>query len=266
MHLLALAALAAAAMLPLAAGHPSPASAAGDCTISATLDADELAFLTLINDYRGKNGLAPLKASYTLSRASAWKSQDLAVNAYFAHDDLSRTWVQRVRDCGYGFNAYMGENIAAGYPTAQAVFDGWKASPGHNANMLGTSYTAIGIGKHVLPGSPYGTYWTTNFGSFSDGFVDAIGDAPAPIASPTPTASPALASSPTPTTPTPPASSPTPTASPTTPPAPLASPTRIATPRPVSSATPAATPTTPSTANRWQLHMASWWWWRFFFR
>lgn len=262
MHLLALAALAAAAMLPLAAGRPSPASAAGDCTISATLDADELAFLALINDYRGTNGLAPLKASYTLSRASAWKSQDLAVNAYFAHDDLSRTWVQRVRDCGYGFNAYMGENIAAGYPTAQAVFDGWKASPGHNANMLGTSYTAIGIGKHVLPGSPYGTYWTTNFGSFSDGFVDAIGDTPAPIvptqapiASPTPTAPPAPASSPTPTTPPARASSPTPT-----------TPTKIATPRPVLSATPAATPTTPSTPNRWQLRMASWWWWRFFFR
>lgn len=179
------------------------ASAAGDCSVDASLDADELAFLTLINNYRAQNGLAPLKVSYTLSRASAWKSKDMATNAYFAHDDLSRTWVQRVRDCSYGFNAYIGENIAAGYPNAQAVFDGWKASPGHNANMLGANYTAIGIGKYVKSGSPYGTYWTTDFGSFSDGWVDALNDGPAPIiATPSPVASPTpIAASPTPTRP-----------------------------------------------------------------
>src|SRR4029079_334542 len=150
------------------------------------------------NNYRAANSLAPLKVSYTLSRASAWKSKDMATNAYFAHDDLSRTWVQRVRDCGYGFNAYIGENIAAGYPNAQAVFDGWKASPGHNANMLGANYTAIGIGKYVLAGSPYGTYWSTDFGSFSDGWVDATGDpAQAPIAPPpTATAVPAPSAAP----------------------------------------------------------------------
>ena len=187
--------LLAALLAPAARDGAPTAAAAGDCTIVAALDADEQAFLVLINTYRAQNGLGALKASYTLSRASAWKSKDMAVNAYFAHDDLSRTWIQRVRDCGYGFNAYIGENIAAGYGTAQAVFDGWKASPGHNANMLGTNYTTIGIGKHVLAGSPYGTYWTTDFGSFSDGWVDAsgvttpapIGSTPTPAASPTPT-------------------------------------------------------------------------------
>ena len=29
---------------------------------------------------------------------------------------------------GYNYNTYMGENIAAGYPTAAAVFEGWKNS------------------------------------------------------------------------------------------------------------------------------------------
>jgi uncharacterized protein YkwD len=196
--------LACAAIVVLAAcalvarpGNAPRAAAAGDCTINASLDADELAFLTLINNYRAQNGLQPLKVSYTLSRASAWKSKDMAINAYFAHDDLSRTWIQRVRDCGYGFNAYIGENIAAGYGTAQAVFDGWKASPGHNANMLGANYTTIGIGKYVQAGSPYGTYWTTDFGSFSDGWVDALDD-PAPLTTPSPLATPPTGDAPAP--------------------------------------------------------------------
>ena len=132
------------------------AHAAGDCTVDATLDAEERAFLVLINNYRAQSGLGPLTLSYGLTKASAWKSADMATNAYFPHDGLTRTWVERIRDCGYGYNTYLGENIAAGYSTAQAVFDAWRKSPGHNANMLGANYTPIVIGRYVLAGSPYG--------------------------------------------------------------------------------------------------------------
>ena len=107
----------------------------------------------------------------------------MAQNAYFAHDDLTRTWVDRIRDCGYGYNTWLGENIAAGFSTAQSVFDAWRNSPGHNANMLGANYTAIGIGRSYLAGSPYGWYWTTDFGGVSDGFVWAT-DTIAPVTAP----------------------------------------------------------------------------------
>jgi uncharacterized protein YkwD len=147
-----------------------PASAAGDCTVDATMDSEETAFLALINAHRQQNGLAKLAPSYALTRAAAWKSKDLGENAYFAHDDLARTWVQRVRDCGYGFNTYIGENIAAGVQTAQQAFDLWKNSPGHNANMLGANYTSIGIGRYYVSGSPYGWYWTTEFAGYDDGW------------------------------------------------------------------------------------------------
>lgn len=175
----------AIASLPLT-GLPdaSTAAAAGDCTTSDVLEPDEQAFLTLINNYRAQNGRAPLHVSYTLSKAAQWKSTDMGINAYFAHDDLDRTWVQRIRDCGYGYGTYLGENIAAGYGNAQAVFDGWKNSPGHNANMLSANYTAIGIGKAIVPGSPYGTYWSTEFGGYDDGW-SVITDVPAPALSPT---------------------------------------------------------------------------------
>ncbi len=177
----ALAAILAIAVAFAVADRAAPrAFAAGDCTVDATMDSEEQAFLVLINNYRAQNNLPPLVASYMLTKASAWKSKDLGTNNYFAHDDLSRTWVQRIRDCGYGFNTSLGENIAAGYTTAQQVFDGWKSSPGHNANMLGANYTSIGIGRFYVAGSTYGWYWTTDFGGFSDGWA-TVTDAASPV-------------------------------------------------------------------------------------
>lgn len=244
-----------AAILAVSLGGPGrtapSASAAGDCTIDASLDADERAFLTLINNYRAQNGLGPLTVSYTLTRASAWKSKDMAVNAYFAHDDQTRTWVDRIRDCRYGFNTYIGENIAAGYANAQAVFDGWKASPGHNANMLGANYTTIGIGKYVQAGSPYGTYWTTDFGGFSDGWVDAA-EATEPLLPPT-----ATSDAPAPVT-TGHASSSIALGRTTARRAPAAAPTPDATPAPIATEPPSRSP-----HGRWTLPSRSlWYWWR----
>jgi len=146
----------------------------GDCTTNPALDDQEVEFLRLINNHRAANGLAALSVSYTLSKAAQWKSEDLGRNAYFAHDDLNRTWVQRIRDCGYGFNAWLGENIAGGVSNAQAAFDLFKNSPGHNANMLGGNYYAIGIGRAFVAGSPFGWYWTTEFGSHLDSWPDSL--------------------------------------------------------------------------------------------
>jgi uncharacterized protein YkwD len=165
----------------------APVAAAGDCTTNPALDAEEQQLLTLINNHRAQNGRTPLVASYKLSKAGQWKSQDMGAKGYFAHDDQSRTWVQRLRDCGYGYNTWLGENIVAGVSTAQAAFDAWKNSAGHNANMLGANYTAIGIGRANVPGSPYGWYWTTEFGGVDDGWASAQLPAPTPTSSPAPT-------------------------------------------------------------------------------
>jgi uncharacterized protein YkwD len=179
----------AAAAIVLAAAWVLPGSArdtlaAGDCTVETTLDSEERAFLTLINQHRADNGRAPLAVSYFLSRASQWKSNDLGENAYFAHDDLFRPWYERPADCGYTFSTALGENLAAGMSTAQSAFNAWKNSSGHNANMLSTSYTAIGIGRAYVAGSPYGWYWTTVFGGVDDGWMVAAAPAPADTTAP----------------------------------------------------------------------------------
>lgn len=189
------------------------AAAAGDCTVDPSLDSEELYLLQLVNDHRAQNGFGPLAASWTLSKAAQWKSQDMATNKYFAHDDLTRTWVQRIRDCGYGYNAWLGENIAAGNSGALATFNQWKNSAGHNANMLNANYTAIGIGRAYGAGSPYGWYWTNEFGSVSDGWPSGT---PAPTnTAPPSTSTPTRTATATPTrtaTPAPPTATATPAA------------------------------------------------------
>jgi uncharacterized protein YkwD len=167
------------ALLAMRGVAAPPAGAVVNCTIETSMDSEERAFLVLLNNHRAANGLAPLGLSYKLSHASQWKSNDLGVNAYFAHDDLNRPWVQRIRDCGYGYNTWLGENIAGGVSDAQSAFNLWKNSIGHNANMLGANYTTVGIGRAYVPGSPYGWYWTTDFGGINDGWSLATSPSPA---------------------------------------------------------------------------------------
>jgi hypothetical protein len=52
-----------------------------------------------------------------------------------------------------GYPGGAGENIGAtGTGTAASLFETWKKSSGHNANMLTPGYVAIGVG--VAPGFP----------------------------------------------------------------------------------------------------------------
>lgn len=220
------------------AGMTTQGLAAGDCTVDPALDTEELYFLQLINDYRAQNGRGSLAPSHTLSKAAQWKSQDMATNRYFAHDDLTRSWSQRIRDCGYGYNAWIGENIAAGNSGALATFNQWKNSPAHNDNMLNANYTAIGIGRAYAAGAPYGWYWTNEFGSVSDGWPSGTPatNTPTRTSTPTRTATATPTRTAVPPTPTRTAVPPTPTRT-----AAPATPTRTAAP-----AAPTATATAPS--------------------
>lgn len=161
------------------------AKALTNCTIAdsaVALDTQEQAFLGLINTYRAQNGRGSLTPLTSLNRAAAWHATDMVTKGYFSHNEPSgRTWSTRMTDCGYPTGGWRAENIAAGFSTAQSVFDAWKGSSGHNANMLNGNFSKIGIGK-------YGSYWTTDFGSVSDGTSGA-----AVLATSTPTRTPTSA-------------------------------------------------------------------------
>ena len=158
----------------------SPVLALGNCaTARTTSDGEEQAMLNLINAYRARNGAPPLARSAALSRSALWKSSDVAANHYFAHDDLIRSWSQRLSDCGYGA-AITGENIASGYADAQSTLTQWETSPPHNANLLDSGFHAVGLGRAVDAGGSW--YWTADFGGVADG--DGVSAAPNPASVP----------------------------------------------------------------------------------
>ena len=125
-------------------------------------------FVSLINQYRQQNGLGTLAIDTSLQNAAEWMSTDMGVNNYFSHtDSLGRDPFVRMNAFGYNYNTWKGENIAAGTSSAQTVFNLWKGSSGHNANMLNPNYKVMGIARDDTPGSGYGWYWTNDFGGYS---------------------------------------------------------------------------------------------------
>ena len=130
--------------------------------------------LTYLNVARSKSCLcgtttyaqAPaLVLNAKLTSASDKFALDLATYNYFSHTgrDGSLPWDRMTRE-GYVWRA-AGENIAAGYPTARAVVDGWLKSPGHCANIMSSNFKEVGVGYAYTTTSTYKAYWVTDFGT-----------------------------------------------------------------------------------------------------
>ena len=158
-----------------AVGMAAPQAPSGSpithATKAATFcpDAEERAFLQLINNYRANYRLPALRFSRTLGAAADHHSYQMAKNNYFSHTMLNGvTWSRNIVDHGYTLSTYKGENIAAGRASAADVFAQWRNSPSHNAIMLSATFTAIGIGRGYDASSTYDWYWTTDFGGIFD--------------------------------------------------------------------------------------------------
>lgn len=126
-----------------------------------------------LNQYRASLGLSSLAYDFRLEECMTGHCHHMAQHRFFAHtlptsdssfsSELTQAgdpW-KRAKSCGTSAN---GENIAAGYSTATAVMNAWKASPGHDSNMRNSNWTRVGIGYFYLSGSPYGHYWGQLFG------------------------------------------------------------------------------------------------------
>lgn len=147
----------------------------GICSVGITVgygQTEARSMLQMINDFRTgpeaweydrsgnkvyHTGLGELEYDYGLEKAAMQRAAEIAV--YFDH----------TRPNGeICFTLGMdGENIAAGQTTAAGVFKSWQetdepyAGQGHRRNMLGSNYTAIGIG-HVYFNRTH--YWVQEFG------------------------------------------------------------------------------------------------------
>ncbi len=142
--------------------------------------------IELVNQERWNNGqLAPIKRVDLLDTSSETHSSNMATRNFVMHcdpDTLTRPW-DRMAAAGYAYSS-AAENIAWGYPSPEAVIDGWMGSSGHRANILSTTYREMGNGyvyqagdagnvrrtttsscaPNVFNEGPFFRYWTQNFG------------------------------------------------------------------------------------------------------
>jgi len=157
---------------------------------AVSYSAQEIAFVNLLNDYRAANGMSRLLVSDMISAACDRHNSDMAKYKFFSHYSVKSDWFaanatpwDRMKLSGYGYSTSKGENIAAGQTTAAQVFEAWKASSGHRANMLNSAFKVIGVSLVTVSGSPYTYYWTTDFGGYVDPTAHTVAQPPAPTTS-----------------------------------------------------------------------------------
>lgn len=131
----------------------------------------ERSVLLFVNHERSLMGLSILEVDIRLQSAARWMSDDMAVHDWLPGnhvDSLNRPPGERVtQEGGYPY-VYLGEVIAGGYSTPEAVFEAWMNSSGHRAILLGANYEHIGIGYALASGTSYIHFWTADLGSTSD--------------------------------------------------------------------------------------------------
>lgn len=116
-----------------------------------TLKASVLAETNL---YRGSKKVPELRANELLDAAAAAYAMHLAEHEGVGHTADGRTPSKRAGAQGYKW-CFVAENVWGGWrkpdemmvdEVVRKAMDGWKKSPGHNANLLGTRVHDIGIG------------------------------------------------------------------------------------------------------------------------
>lgn len=112
--------------------------------------------IRLVNAERAKQGLSPLTTNQTIAGVAQLRANELTTLFDHTRPDGSRCFTA-LNQAGISYRA-AGENIAMGYPTPQAVVEGWMNSPGHRANILNASFTTIGVGY-----CSQGRYWVQMF-------------------------------------------------------------------------------------------------------
>ena len=110
------------------------------------------------NRQRASVGLPPQTMSLELTRAAQDHAWYMAKTGNFSHYSNGGPVARGHR---YGYDGPLSENIALGYETISAVFQGWRTSSGHWANITSNA-TRAGFGYAI---SSDGTcYWVGMYG------------------------------------------------------------------------------------------------------
>ena len=109
--------------------------------------------LTLVNQKRQENGLAPLSWNKTLAKAADIRATEVVVSFSHTRPDGSEWW-------SAGAQTQMGENLAFGQTSATEVVEAWIKSSTHRGNILSGSYSVIGVSCYYCNGV---YYWVQEF-------------------------------------------------------------------------------------------------------
>ena len=131
----------------------------GDPDNGGSQDAFADAVVELVNAERAKAGLSPLSVHDGVAEAANKRAQE--IKGTFSHTRPDGSNFSTVlTQAGISYRS-VGENIAYGQNSPEAVMQSWMNSSGHRANILNRDFTSIGVG-HYQDAS--GTdYWTQLF-------------------------------------------------------------------------------------------------------
>jgi|KBSSwiStaDraftv2_1062776.scaffolds.fasta_scaffold425444_2 uncharacterized protein YkwD len=136
------------------AGNPKPGAPTNATpSIADATDAERRAF-EVTNEFREKNGLAPLTWDPQLCLLARTHSRNMSVLGFFSHQTPEGLRLKdRARVAGLRYHV-IAENIAynQGFddPGGFAV-ERWTLSPGHRANLLSPEFRGSGIGSFIAP-------------------------------------------------------------------------------------------------------------------
>lgn len=107
----------------------------------------------------------PLKLSTTLSRAALMHAKDMSASKLFEHRGSDGSMpADRATRAGYKWTA-VGENIAEGAASAEAVVRGWLNSPGHCVNIMSPQFDEMGLAYFTDFAHKGDIYWAQAFGT-----------------------------------------------------------------------------------------------------
>lgn len=111
---------------------------------TSSIGSVEKQVLQLVNEYREKKGLQPLRMADEIVDEAEKHSQNMANRKVgFGHGGFDARY-QRLTKHISGANS-MAENVAYGNISVKDIVKGWINSPGHRKNMEG-NYNMTGIG------------------------------------------------------------------------------------------------------------------------
>jgi len=94
--------------------------------------------LVLVNQYRERNGLQPLRVADDLAALAAQHSAAMSARGRASHDGF----MDRFDRAG---SRICVENVAVNFPHAEALLDGWRGSAEHHRNLLEPQVTRVGL-------------------------------------------------------------------------------------------------------------------------